>query len=72
MSLNDDFLAMRRLGEVSKALCHPSSLDKVWQETMADSPMPALPVLEEIMARLRVALFPGFFGRAKVWRESRK
>ncbi|WP_300719160.1 DUF4914 family protein, partial [uncultured Desulfovibrio sp.] len=24
MSLNDDFLAMRRLGEVSKALCHPS------------------------------------------------
>ena len=70
MSLNDDFLAMRRLGEVSKALCHPSSLDKVWQETMADSPMPALPVLEEIMARLRVALFPGFFGRAKVWRES--
>lgn len=70
MSLNNDFLAMRRLGEVSKALCHPSSLDKVWQETMADSPMPALPVLEEIMARLRVALFPGFFGRAKVWRES--
>ncbi len=70
MPLNDDFLAMRRLGEVSKALCHPSSLDKVWQETMADSPMPALPVLEEIMARLRVALFPGFFGRAKVWRES--
>lgn len=70
MSLNDDFLAMRRLGEVSKVLCHPSSLDKVWQETMADSPMPALPVLEEIMARLRVALFPGFFGRAKVWRES--
>lgn len=69
-SLNDDFLAMRRLGEVSKSLCHPSSLDKVWQETMTDAPMPALPVLEEIMARLRVALFPGFFGHARVWRES--
>ncbi len=70
MSLNDDFLAMRRLGEVSRELCHSDSLDKVWQTTVGDSPMPSLPVLDEILARLRVALFPGFFGRSRVWRDS--
>ena len=70
MPLNDDFLAMRRLGEVSRELCHPDSLDKVWQTTSGDSPMPSLPALEEILARLRVALFPGFFGRSRVWRNS--
>ena len=70
MDLNDDYLAMRRLGEVSKALCHPTSLDSVWHRTAMDSPMPSLTTLDEIMGRLRVALFPGFFGTAKVWRES--
>ena len=70
MSQNDDAAAMRRLGEVSRRLCRPESLDMVWQDSMRMAPMPSLPVLEEIMARLRAALFPGFFGEAKVRRES--
>lgn len=70
MSQTDDFPAMRRLGEVSRRLCHPTSLGKVWQDTMHHAPMPSLDVLDEVMGRLRVALFPGFFGQSRVWRES--
>ncbi len=70
MNLNDDFLAMRRLGETARKLCHPSSLDRVWQRPAQGSPMPSLDVLAEVMNRLRVALFPGFYGSARVWRES--
>ena len=32
--------------------------------------MPSLDRLNEIMDRLRAALFPGYFGAARVWRES--
>lgn len=32
--------------------------------------MPSLESLGEIMARLRVALFPGFYGSTRVWKES--
>ncbi len=70
MDLNDDFLAMRRLGDVSRRLCHSTSLDSVWHRTAQGMPMPSLTRLTEIMERLRVALFPGFFGTARVWRES--
>ncbi len=70
MDLNDDFLAMRRLGDISARLCHPRSLDTVWHKPAQGSPMPSLETLNEIMERLRVALFPGFYGTTRVWRES--
>ena len=70
MKLSDDFIAMRRLGKVSETLCHPSSLDPVWHKPAQGSAMPSITHLEEIMQRLRVALFPGFYGSARVWRES--
>ncbi len=72
MDLNDDFLAMRRIHEVSKKLCEPESLNTVWHKPAQDAPMPSLDTLKEIMGRLRVALFPGFYGTARVWRESIK
>lgn len=70
MQISDDFIAMRRLGKVSENLCHPTSLDPVWHKPAQGAPMPSIPHLEEIMQRLRVALLPGFFGSARIWRES--
>ncbi|MDO5538056.1 MAG: serine acetyltransferase, partial [Desulfovibrionaceae bacterium] len=70
MDLNDDFLAMRHLSEVSKKLCHPTSLNTVWHKPAQGSPMPSLESMKEIMERFRVALFPGFYGTTRVWKES--
>ena len=70
MELSDDFIAMRRLGEVSKKLCEPESLNSVWHDPAHGEPMPSLESLKEIMERLRVALFPGFYGSTRIWRES--
>jgi serine O-acetyltransferase len=39
-------------------------------ESPGDTPMPSLETLEEIMSRLRAALFPGFFGNTRVSRHS--
>ena len=70
MELSDDFIAMRRLGEVSKKLCEPESLNSVWHDPAHGEPMPSLESLKEIMERLRVALFPGFYGSTRIWREA--
>lgn len=50
--------AMRVLDEVTASLCRPSPLNAVQKKY----PLPAVTVLEEIMSRLRAALFPGYFG----------
>lgn len=70
MEFNDDYWAMRHISEISKKLCHPSSLNSVWHKPAQDSAMPSLEVLKEIMERLRVALFPGFYGATRVWKET--
>ena len=62
--------AMQRLDSVVDRLCHPESLDKVWHCSARGMAMPSLDRLSEIMDRLRAALFPGYFGAARVWRES--
>lgn len=62
--------AMQRLDSVVDRLCHPESLDKVWHCSARGMAMPSLGRLNEIMDRLRAALFPGYFGAARVWRES--
>lgn len=48
------------LDAVTEELCQPSSLNGVQRSGTAA--MPSLPVLGEIMSRLRAAIFPGYFG----------
>lgn len=62
--------AMPLLDSVVERLCHPSSLDAVWHRPAAGAAMPSLKDLSEVMDRLRAAIFPGYFGPARVWRES--
>lgn len=61
---------MPLLDSVVERLCHPSSLDAVWHRPAQGAAMPSLKDLTEIMERLRAAIFPGYFGSARVWRES--
>ncbi|MDD4701067.1 MAG: serine acetyltransferase [Desulfovibrio sp.] len=61
---------MPLLDSVVERLCDPSSLDAVWHRPAQGAAMPSLKDLTEIMERLRAAIFPGYFGSARVWRES--
>ena len=70
MDRYDAFTAMDRIGKASAALCRPDSLEAIWQGPEKGEPMPSLDDLKEIMDRLSVALFPGFFGSARIWKES--
>lgn len=51
------------LDEVTDKLCQPSSLNGVLRS--GSGAMPSLPVLREIMERLRAAIFPGYFGQSR-------
>lgn len=51
-------------------LCHPLSLDTVWRRSVQGEPMPSLPILSEVLERLRAAIFPGYFGAPDVRPES--
>ncbi|MDR1856479.1 MAG: serine acetyltransferase [Desulfovibrio sp.] len=62
--------SMPNLVSVVERLCHPSSLDEVWHKPAQGAAMPSLEDLKEIMSRLAAAIFPGYFGSAKVRRES--
>ena len=61
---------MPLIDSVVERLCHESSLSAVWHRSGQGAPMPSLPVLTEILERLRAAIFPGYFGAASVRRES--
>ena len=62
--------SMPELDAVVDALCAPESLDNVLHRPLHDSPMPSLEDLEQIVSRLKAALFPGYFGVARVYPES--
>ncbi len=70
MDRYDAFTAMDRIGKASTALCRPDSLEAIWQGSEKGEPMPSLEDMKEILDRLSVALFPGFFGSARIWKES--
>ena len=53
---------------VTEQLCRPSSLNAVWRQK--DAPLPSVQNLEEIMSRLRAALFPGYFSQNSFTSES--
>ncbi len=44
------------------ALCRPAPYQAMMYDAPGDLPMPSLETLEEIVSRLRAALFPGYFG----------
>ncbi len=50
------------LEEIVAAMCSDVSLEAVWHRTAQQASMPSQEVLREIMARLRTAIFPGYFG----------
>ena len=62
--------AMPELDRVVEQLCAPSSLEGVFHRPLHDAPMPSLDVLGEILSRLKIALFPGYFGMSNVRMES--
>lgn len=55
-----------QIERISEALCAPAPYQAMTYEAPGDSPMPSLEVLDEIMSRLRAALFPGYFGGARI------
>lgn len=61
---------MPELEAIVKALCEPSSYETVLHKPLHDSLMPSLDDLREVLSRLRAALFPGYYGPAKVEAES--
>ena len=61
---------MPLIDSVVERLCREDSLSTVWHRSGQGAPMPSLPVLSEILERLRAAIFPGYFGAATVRRES--
>ncbi len=61
---------MPELDKIVDALCKPESLDAVWHKPAHDAPMPSIERLQEIMQRLKAAIFPGFFGVSMVRLES--
>ena len=62
--------AMPELDRVVEQLCAASSLEGVFHRPLHDAPMPSLDVLGEILSRLKIALFPGYFGMSNVRMES--
>ena len=62
-------LVKNRLPEleaITEALCDPASYESVIHHSLHDAPMPSLKDLEELMSRLKAALFPGFYGTSRV------
>ncbi|MDR0815844.1 MAG: serine acetyltransferase [Desulfovibrio sp.] len=71
MNTNDlQTACMPQLNNIVERLCHPSSLNEVWHNPAEGAAMPSIDELREILDRLCAAIFPGYFGQARVRRES--
>ena len=55
-----------QLERIADELCAPSPYKTRTHEDPGDTPMPSLEAMHEIMDRLRMALFPGYFGPTRV------
>jgi len=53
---------MPTLADITRRLCAPESYEGVHHRPGREQPMPAVPVLADIVARLKAILFPGYFG----------
>ncbi len=58
------------LNAVVEALCRPESYAPLLHESAYHVPMPSLDALAELMACLRAALFPGYFGHTDIHPEN--
>ena len=63
-------VTMPELDVVVERMCAPESLKTVWHDSLHGAPMPSLDVLNEVMERLKAAIFPGYFGDSAVRMES--
>lgn len=61
---------MRELDDITEALCRPEKLAAVLSPKDCSIPLPSYEKLKEMMDRLKAVLFPGYFGRSQVHRES--
>jgi len=51
---------------ITEALCDPASYESVIHDSLHDMPMPSLKDFDELMSRLKTAIFPGFYGTSRV------
>ena len=58
------------LNTVVEELCAPSSYEAVYHRPLHDQPMPSVSVLSEIVSRLRGVLFPGYYGKSDIRKET--
>ncbi len=58
------------LERVTELLCTPAPFQTMMYESISESPMPSLDTLNEIVSRLRTALFPGYYGTTRITPES--
>ena len=62
--------SMPQIERIAEALCLPSPYQTLMHEAPGETAMPSLEAMHEIMDRLRMALFPGYFGPARVYSNS--
>lgn len=57
---------MPELERIVEDMCDFDSYGSVIHRSLHDAPMPSIKELEEMMSRLKAALFPGYYGTSKV------
>lgn len=66
----DSLMGMENLDAVVEQMSAPESYEAVYHRSLHDAPMPSVEKLEELMSRLKSALFPGYYGPSRVNLES--
>lgn len=54
------------IDKVTKELCRETTFTPIWNTERGVRVLPSLPILEEIMGRLRSVMFPGYFGKPDI------
>lgn len=62
----DELQGMPQLEAVVDELCAPESYEAVYHQSLHGAPMPSTEALAEVVERLKAALFPGYYGPARV------
>ncbi len=62
----EELQGMPQLEAVVDELCAPESYEAVYHQSLHGAPMPSTEALAEAVERLKAALFPGYYGPARV------
>ncbi|GFM36980.1 serine O-acetyltransferase EpsC [Desulfovibrio psychrotolerans] len=62
----EELQGMPQLEAVVDELCAPESYEAVYHQSLHGAPMPSTEALAEVVERLKAALFPGYYGPARV------